>query len=393
MDVLERLTEDLSPWRGRCIAVAMSGGIDSSLAAALLQRAGANVVGLHMRLWRDAAVQSTDDDARRVADRLGFPFHVVDLSDAFRSLIVEPFMKEYLAGRTPNPCVVCNRRIKFGLLLDEALQISAEALATGHYVRVVRAAPVVGSAPSPVRQPGATVPQEWTERYELLCGVDGEKDQSYFLSGLTQDQLARLVTPLGSIAKTQTRTLARQLDLHVVERPESVEICFITDNDYRRFVNEEAELKVMDLAGPIVDVHGEKIGHHEGIHNFTIGQRRGIGIAAPHPLYVIDLLPETRTVVVGYREETFADALEASDFNWVSQAPEAEAFRARVKIRYRSPARPATVEPDPADPSRVKIRFDEPVSAITPGQAVVAYDNESAQRVLGGGWINRHDPC
>jgi tRNA-specific 2-thiouridylase len=376
----ESIIQNLAHWKGRRVVVAMSGGIDSSLSAVLLHRAGADVVGLHMRVWHDDGLGDEEikgtccspsdvQDARRVAGEFGFSFYSIDFQADFRRLVIEPFIGNYLSGRTPNPCVLCNNQLKLGSLLAKARAYGAESVATGHYGRVI--------------------PNEATGRHELHCSEDPAKDQTYYLFGLTQGQLSRLVMPLGSLTKQETRHLAKELGLHLHDKPESMDICFVPDNDYRRFLREEGGVDPTALGGSILDTEGKTLGHHDGIHNFTIGQRRGLGVSAERPLYVVELNVETQTVVVGFKEEGRGCELEATKFNWVSIAPSAEPFRARVKIRYRSEARLATIFPDPEDLSRVRVRFDDDVDAITPGQAAVVYDEKEARQVLGGGWILR----
>ncbi|MCE5230963.1 tRNA 2-thiouridine(34) synthase MnmA [bacterium] len=364
------MIDSLGCWRGRRVAVAMSGGVDSSLAAAALSRAGARVIGIHMRTRAansSIACSSKDDaaDARAVAERFGFEFHDYDLHELFRDAVIEPFIREYLAGRTPNPCAICNRRLKFGALLDRARALGADAIATGHYARVRL--------------------NSDSGRYELYCAADHAKDQSYFLFGLDQSQLARIVFPLGALTKVQARAIARDMGVAVAEKTDSMEICFIPDNDYRRFLLEEAPERLHDREGLIVNAAGEELGRHDGVHNFTIGQRKGLRIAAPRPLYVIGIKPETQTVVVGFAEELFTRALMIERMNWVSIAPQAAPLRARVRIRYRSNGSMAIIYPD--GDTRARIEFDDPVRAVTPGQAAVAFDENDDQRVLLGGWI------
>ena len=340
--------------------------MDSSLVATLMQRAGAEVVGIHMIVCgADPARNPHAADGQAVADRFGFEYHVLDLRGPFREQIVEPFIREYLAGRTPNPCARCNRLMKLGLLLEEARRLGAEGLATGHYART------------------AFNPE--TGRTELLAGADPHKEQSYYLFTLGQDQLRALTLPLGGLAKTQSRELARDLGIPVHDKPDSLEICFVPGDDYRRFLDEEAKLEPGALAGPIIDTADQELGRHEGIHHFTIGQRKGMGIAAPRPLYVVALDAARKAVVAGYDEELLASEMKVEGLNWISLAPQAEPFRARVKIRYRGTAELGTVHPGPDGSAHIV--FDQPVRAITPGQAAVAYDEPTGQRVLAGGWI------
>jgi tRNA-specific 2-thiouridylase len=386
---LEAAVTRLAMWRGRRVVVAMSGGVDSSLTAALLHLAGAEVIGIHMRTWhyrdveagkcereRGMATCCSPADARdaaRVADEFGFVFYAIDFQVNFRAAVIEPFMRDYLAGRTPNPCVNCNNRLKLGSLLAKGEAYGAEAVATGHYGRVVR---------------NAT-----SGRYELRAGVDANKDQTYYLYGLTQAQLARFLMPLGELSKPEVRELAREVGLHLAEKPDSYEICFVTDNNYRRFLREECALDEAQLAGAIVNVRGAMLGRHAGIHNYTIGQRRGLKLAAERPLYVVELLPETQTVVVGFEEDLKADGLELEGINWVGAEPTeacektGEGLRVRAKIRYRHAGAPGTLWPlrDSAGAlTRGRIEFDEPVRAVTPGQACVAYDAAGESVLLGG---------
>ncbi|MEN6625962.1 MAG: tRNA 2-thiouridine(34) synthase MnmA [Candidatus Sumerlaeia bacterium] len=363
--MIERMIESLERWRGRRVAVAMSGGVDSSLAASLLARAGAEVVGVHMRTQPSPPGEHARD-ARAVAASMGFEFHDFDLSEMFRGDVVDPFIDDYLAGRTPNPCAICNRRLKFGALLDRALSLGAEAIATGHYARVR------------MNEAG---------RCELYRAADGSRDQTYFLFGLGQEQLRRAIFPLGDLKKSDVRELARELGLEVADKPDSVEICFIPGNDYRRFLAQEAGERLEGREGVIVNASGEVLGRHAGAHNFTIGQRKGLGIAAPRPLYVVGIDNDTQTVTVGYEEELLAQSLTIERVNWVSLAPQAEPLRARVRIRYRSPGFMGMIFPEPD--GRARIEFDEPVRAITPGQAAVAYDDGGDERVLFGGWIRK----
>jgi tRNA-specific 2-thiouridylase len=351
------------------IVAAMSGGVDSSVAAALLQEAGHEVIGLSMQLYdqRDPNTSfgsccSLDDlhDARRVARTLGIPHYIVNFQREFNDEVVADFVREYSSGRTPIPCVHCNSDLKFATLLERAEGFSASAVATGHYARI-----------------------EMGEngRVRLKRGVDPAKDQSYFLFSLTQEQLARAAFPVGHLRKDEVRQHARRLGLVVSEKKDSYEICFVPDGDYAAFVERHAPDAL--APGVIADRDGRVLGRHGGTHHFTIGQRKGLGISAPIPLYVVEIDAEERTVVVGPREALERIELTASRVNWVSGEIPGAPVRASAQIRYRH--RPADATVAAFGPSRARVVFDTPQPAITPGQAVVFYDGDT---VLGGGWID-----
>ena len=373
----------------------MSGGVDSSTVAALLLDAGRDVVGLSMQLWDQerlpelrakAGIKSSghccslDDlyDARRVAEFLGFPFYVVNFGGQFEERVVRPFVGEYLQGRTPIPCVECNNVFKFDLLLNRAIQIGAEKLATGHYARIEY--------------------NRSSGRYDLLRGIDLTKDQSYFLFGMTQTQLARTEFPLGHLTKPAVRkfALARQLPTH--EKPESQEICFVPGGAYSNFIEayraEIAREHAGDRApqgggedssaGEIVLSDGTRLGRHHGVHHFTVGQRKGLGVAVGHPLYVLAIEPETQRVVVGGNEQLMHRVARVRDVNWISVADLEEPLRVHAKIRNKHDAAPGVISP--GTNGTVMMFFDDPQRAITPGQACVFYDGD---RVVGGGWIEK----
>jgi tRNA-specific 2-thiouridylase len=366
------------------IAVAMSGGVDSSAAAALLKAEGNELVGFTMQLWNQrrglsvgedgeplpSRCCSLDDvyDARRVAEGLGFPFYVLNLERDFERDVVAPFIESYLTGETPIPCVACNSRLKFASLDRTALSVGCEKVATGHYARVRYD-----------RDAG---------RHRLLRGLDGRKDQSYFLWELTQGQLSRSLFPLGEMTKDEVREVARQHGLYVAGKRESQEICFVPDGDYAGFIDRYLEAEgrggERPARGEIVDTEGRVVGEHEGVHRYTVGQRRGIGVSRQLPLYVVRVEPESNRVVVGHDEELLSPEFTAAGVNWVAFEDPSEPVRADVRVRYRHKEAPATITP--LGGGRARVRFDEPQRAVTPGQAAVFYRGEE---VVGGGWIVR----
>ncbi|MBX3728443.1 MAG: tRNA 2-thiouridine(34) synthase MnmA [Candidatus Sumerlaeia bacterium] len=359
------------------VLVAMSGGVDSSLAAVLLREAGREVVGVNMRTHRltpeekalGAAIKTCCSpvdakDARACADRGDFPFYVLDVEPSFERDVIDPFIRAYMGGRTPNPCVLCNNHVKLGLLLEKARLWGCGSVATGHYARKVR--------------------HPETGRWTLARAADTRKDQCYYLYGLTQEQLAAIEFPLGELTKEQVRERARAASLPTADKPESQEICFIPDNDYRGFLRRRfAERGVAMPRGRFVTTSGEVLGEHEGIAFYTVGQRRGLGIAGGEPLYVVAIDAATHSVVVGPREAVLAEGLEADGLNWMGLEELTAPRRARVQVRHRH--EPAWGRLEPLGPDRVRVTFETPVQAVSPGQAVVFWDE--ANRVLGGGWI------
>ena len=355
------------------VVVAMSGGVDSSVAAALLVRAGYDVVGMMMRLWSDEALGGAEHNrcctpdqmliARTVADKLGIPFYVLDSKEIFRDTVVQYFIDQHRAGFTPNPCLECNRHIRFDWLLRHAIALDADYLATGHYARIAE-------------------DSEGLRR--LMMGLDPGKDQSYVLSVMGQEQLAKTMFPVGEYPKAEVRRIALELGLDLANRKDSQDLCFLGKSDYRDFLGAHAP-DVM-IGGPIVTTAGAVLGEHRGLANYTIGQRKGLGLSHHEPLYVLAMNPFKNALVVGTRAELGRDHLIAERFNWVSGAPPAEAFRAEVKIRYRSRPQGALVQP--LGDGRARVDFDEPQRDITPGQAAVVYQGDVC---LGGGLIAKFD--
>jgi len=376
------------------IAVAMSGGVDSSMAAALLAEnnsaASANVspavIGMTMQLWNQRRLPSLlgaeegesgrasgrccslDDvyDARRVASFLGLPYYVVNFEDRFEQDVVRPFVESYLAGETPIPCSLCNTEIKFAQFIETARKIGADAVATGHYARVHK--------------------DSDSGRYRLFAGRDPSKDQSYFLFGLTQEQLARTLFPLGEFNKEEVRAMARARNLPVAEKPDSQEICFVPTGNYRGFIDaylNEQGRKLEDAGGQVVTADGRVLGEHRGLGNYTVGQRKGLGIATGTPLYVIGLDRARNRVVVGSNQELLKSRLLVRETNWIRSVSAGESFKARVKIRNKHFPAPASVEA--RGYGEAFVEFASPQRAITPGQAAVFYDGDE---VVGGGWIS-----
>jgi tRNA-specific 2-thiouridylase len=371
------------------IAVAMSGGVDSSAAAALLKEQGHELVGFTMQLWdqrRHVNVDENGDplpsrccslddvyDARRVAGALGFPFYVLNLEKDFDRDVVEPFIQSYLSGETPIPCVACNSRLKFASLDRMARSLDCDKVATGHYARVEYDAAA--------------------DRHRLFRGKNHAKDQSYFLWELTQEQLSRAMFPLGEMMKDEVRGIIRETDVFTAEKPESQEICFVPDGKYSEFIDRflahEGREDEIPKGGEIVNTAGKVIGEHTGIHRYTIGQRRGLGIPHEKPLYVVQIERAKNRIIVGGDDELDSPGFTARGVNWIAFDEPSEPVRALVKVRYRHDPVPAAIHPLPD--SRARIVFDEPQRAITPGQATIFYDIETGEEVVGGGWIERPD--
>ena len=363
------------------IAVAMSGGVDSSAVAAMLHADGHPVVGLTLQLWNQRRLAgregmpetvqgrccSIDDvyDARRVAEHLGIPYYLVNAQERFEEEVVRPFVDEYLRGRTPIPCTLCNNHLKFDQLLETARGIGAERIATGHYAR---------NHYDPERG-----------RWVLSRPADRSKDQTYFLFGLTQEQLSRTLFPLGEMCKPAVRTLAAEQGLELAAKPDSQEICFIPGGSYSQFLRaylEEQGRELPDSAGELVSAAGEVIGKHEGIHSFTVGQRKGLGLSTPEPMYVLKIHPDSHRIEVGSDAELYSKTLRARQLNWVSIAQPDQPVRVTIKVRHRHEPAPATLRI--VGPDEVEDIFDDPQRAVTPGQSAVFYQGDE---VAGGGWI------
>jgi tRNA-specific 2-thiouridylase len=383
-DILREVIDRAGSTGGRederpLVAVGMSGGVDSSTVAALLANE-MRVVGLTMQLWDQRRLAEIDPtaprnvegrccsggdvyDARRVAEYLNFPFYVINFQRQFEETVVRPFVSEYLAGRTPIPCALCNNHVKFDQLLATARQVGAELLATGHYARVEH--------------------DRARGRYLLRRAIDETKDQTYFLFGLTQEQLSRTIFPLGSLTKREVRELAARMNLPVAGKPESQEICFVPGGDTGRFVEtyRKEQGDALETEGEIISADGSILGRHGGVHHFTVGQRKGLGIATGSPLYVLSIDSATQQVVVGADQVLYSAACRVAQPNWIAFDSPPPELRAAVKIRHQHSPAPATLYPEPGG---ARIAFDEPQRAITPGQAAVFYQDDL---VLGGGWI------
>ena len=349
----------------------MSGGVDSSAAAVLLQEQGYEVVGVTLKLWPQDCVSRAEDkccgpqavsDARSVCHNLGIRYYLIDEAEDFQKHVIGYFADEYKAGRTPNPCVMCNEHLKFGRLIDRANQLGADYIATGHFARVEK--------------------DELTGRHLLYRGYDDRKDQTYFLFSLRQDQLARALFPLGEKTKSDTREVARDCNLKTADKEESMEICFVPDNDYGGFLQKAGLAE--KHRGEIVDLQGRVLGHHDGIEFYTVGQRKGLGISAPNPLYVLELNAKENRVVVGPVENLESDTFGVERCNWIAFEDLTESIEVTTRIRYNHSGTKATVEP--GENGRATVRLHEPQRAIAPGQACVFYQDDL---VVGGGWIKR----
>jgi len=356
------------------IIAAMSGGVDSSVAAVSLLREGHEVLGVHLRMRApELAAESNcvnpqhEHDARAVAERAGIPFQTIDMCEAFELHVAQPFMRAYQRGETPNPCVMCNLRVKLGPLVEWALANGYDAIATGHYARITRDEP--------------------TGRWQLRRGITRAKDQSYYLCALRQEHLAHLVLPLGELEKSETRAMAQRWGLAVAQKRDSQDICMVAaDGNYRAYMARRLGAESLGAPGPILTTTGESIGRHHGLGNYTIGQRKGIGIGYAHPLYVVALDIEHNTLIVGPNEELYRRSLHVTDVNWSSMAPPetGACFPAQVQVRYQH--KPARAEIRVLEPQRIEIEFEEPQRAIAPGQIAALYDEDL---LLAGGTIQR----
>jgi tRNA-specific 2-thiouridylase len=345
------------------VAIAMSGGVDSSVAAALLKEEGHQVTGVTMRIMpEDENTTRAEKDAASVARLLGIPHHIIDLRDIFARRIIDYFCREYQLGRTPNPCILCNKFIKFGALWDKTRELEADLLATGHHARIAK--------------------DETSGRFLLKKGRDRMKDQSYFLCQLTQEQLGHTLFPIGHLTKERVKRIAAERGFPANSRPESQEICFIPDDDHKKFLKEHVTRGTKP--GKIRDETGNVLGQHQGIAGYTVGQRKGLGVFAARPLYVTAIEAASDTINVGTREKTYGSELIAENLNWIAIPRPSQPFKVKAKIRYRHPEAEAMVKPQ--DDYSVYVKFAEPQMAITPGQEVVFYDGDT---IIGGGTISR----